>query len=73
MRAAVPLIVVAVAIVMLAGVAVASGAVSFADPPRRAIAAAPPTPSAPPTLTAEQIAAQSQLIAEEPSMCSCGR
>jgi len=74
MKALLPVLAVVISLVLLVGVAVASGAVSFADPPQQAaVAAVPPTPSAVPTLTADQIAAQSQLISEEPSMCFCGR
>jgi hypothetical protein len=72
-RALLPVAAVVVALVLLVGAAVASGAVSFAEPPRQAVAAAVPTSELPPTPNAEQIAAQSQLISEEPSMCSCGR
>lgn len=61
---------VALALVLLVGLAVLTGTVSLTGLPRSAVAAAP---TAIPTPNADQIAAQAQLIVDESQLCNCGR
>jgi hypothetical protein len=75
----VPILAAVVLVALLAGVAVASGVVSFADPPRPAAVAAQvpaaPAPAAAPaaTPTVDLDAARAQLMTDESQMCNCGR
>jgi hypothetical protein len=72
-----PIFAAVVLVVVLAGVAVASGVVSFADPPKpAAVAAQSAAPAAAPpavTPTVDLDAARAQLMTDESQMCNCGR
>jgi hypothetical protein len=54
-------------LLVAAGAAVASGAVSFSEPPRAAVVAAQPAPE--PTPTIDLVAANAQMMTD----CNCGK
>lgn len=75
MRPAPAIVVVVAAMALLAGVALGSGVITFADAPKPTLVAVQSAgPTAVPTLSAAQMdAARIQQMIEESEMCDCKR